>query len=126
MCQPPFRCADGPCWVPEAKCLSGSSLGHLLPTLQLSLLFVFFSDPYVRVTLKRKNKSIATEQTRKKKKVCYGITAWSICFLPDVLYHCRIIIIIITSLWCSLCTVVTPLSGDVNGAKIPKVWGRGG
>ena len=55
------------------------------PTLQLSLLFVFFSDPYVRVTLKRKNKSIATEQTRKKKKVCYGITAWSICFLPDVL-----------------------------------------
>lgn len=33
------------------------------------------SDPYVKVTLKRKNKSVCVEQTKKKKKVssvcCY-------------------------------------------------------
>ncbi len=29
----------------------------------------FFSDPYVKVTLKRKNKPLFLEQTKKKKKV---------------------------------------------------------
>lgn len=57
-----------------------------LPFHALILSFSF-SDPYVRVTLKRKNKSVATEQTRKKKKVCYGRNALQLTLPVYIISH---------------------------------------
>ena len=44
------------------------------------------SDPYVKVTLKRKNKSMVTEQTKKRKKVNYlflklFLQSWCLCLI---------------------------------------------
>ncbi len=41
----------------------------ITPTVPVNKIFIFCSDPYVKVTLKRRNKSLVTEQSKKKKKV---------------------------------------------------------